>query len=146
MRRTFIWLVLPLLIHSLGLHAEELRLEYDVVVHVTDVHALPVPASDGHQVGVASFKGMAIFKDGRIANHRYAGHFDFVDGAGHFSGYAVWVFDDGSMLRSRYTGKASATDDGKGIRFEGEHGTPADADLGEATIRDLCTSQTEPAN
>lgn len=76
-------------------HAAEQELGYHLVVHVTDLQSLPVPRQDGHLVGNAAFDGIAIFDDGRIANHQYTGSFDFFDGEGTFRGYALWVFEDG---------------------------------------------------
>jgi len=100
-------------------HAAEQALGYDLVVHVSDLQALPVPGRAGHEVGIAAFEGIAIFDDGRIANHRYAGSFDFIDGEGSFRGYALWAFQDGSRLTSSYEGRAEASDDG--ITLEGRH-------------------------
>jgi len=50
-------------------HAAEQALGYDLVVHVSDLQSLPVPRQDGHVVGIVAFDGIAIFDDGRIANH-----------------------------------------------------------------------------
>ncbi len=90
------------------------------MVHTTEVHALDLPGNPGHQIGTAAFRGLAIFDDGRIAHHTYAGGFDFIDGAGTFQGYASWRFEDGSSLASRYTGTAAARPGG-GITFTGSH-------------------------
>jgi hypothetical protein len=100
-------------------HAAEQALGYDLVVHVSDLHTLPVPGQEGHAVGIAAFDGIAIFDDGRIANHRYAGSFDFVDGEGTFRGYALWAFEDGSRLTSSYEGEAKVS--ANGITLEGRH-------------------------
>lgn len=100
--------------------AEAVTVDYQLVVHASEVHQLGIPGQPGHVVGIAAFRGIAIFDDGRLAQHWYAGSFDFVDGAGEFQGYARWVFDDGSELRSRYRGKADALSDG-GITFAGTH-------------------------
>lgn len=99
--------------------AAQETLNYEVVVHTTEVHTVPVPARD-RQVGVAAFSGLAIFDDGRIASHRYAGGFDFLAGSGRFHGYALWAFEDGSQLGSSYVGEATATPAG-GVRLEGRH-------------------------
>lgn len=100
--------------------AADLSLDYQAIVHTTEVHAITLDGMPGRQIGVASFRGLAIFEDGRVASHRYGGHFDFVDGGGSFAGYAVWAFDDGSTLEASYAGEASAAADG-GITFEGSH-------------------------
>ncbi len=99
--------------------AAEQTLGYHLVVHVTDLQSLPVPGQPGHEVGIAAFDGIAIFDDGRLANHAYAGSFDFVGGEGTFRGYALWTFEDGSTLSSSYVGEAKATADG--ISLEGTH-------------------------
>jgi hypothetical protein len=100
--------------------ADQRTLAYQVVVHATETHALPVPGQDGHEIGVAAFRGLAIFDDGRIANHWYSGSFDFVDGGGQFHGYMLWAFEGGSELRAAYRGQANPIEGG-GITFEGTH-------------------------
>jgi hypothetical protein len=100
--------------------AETLTLDYDLVVHVTELYALDVPGRPGYEVGIANFRGIAVFDDGRIAHHAYAGGFDFIDGSGAFHGYAHWLFEDGSRLDSRYVGTAEGLPDG-GIAFTGSH-------------------------
>ena len=100
--------------------AEEQTLDYHLVVHAVDVQTLPATGISEHVVGIAAFRGLAIFDDGRIAGTQYAGHFDFVNGAGAFEGYQLWKFDDGSELRSTYVGEAVPAADG-GITFSGEH-------------------------
>jgi hypothetical protein len=99
--------------------AAEQTLEYQVVAHTTEAHSLPVPGQSGHAVGIAAFRGLAIFADGTVASHWYSGHFDFVDGSGRIQGYALWVFDDDSRLEAAYVGEATAAD--AGITFTGTH-------------------------
>lgn len=112
-------LMLTLAAMATPLQAGEQELPYDLVVHVSDIQSLPVPGREGHTVGIAAFDGIAVFDDGRIANHSYAGSFDFIDGEGTFEGYALWAFEDGSRLTSSYTGSAKAT--ATGISLEGHH-------------------------
>jgi hypothetical protein len=100
--------------------AADLSLTYQAIVHTTEVHAISVEGLPGRQIGVANFRGLAIFADGRVASHRYGGHFEFEDGDGSFAGYAFWAFDDGSTLEASYVGEAVATADG-GITFTGSH-------------------------
>jgi hypothetical protein len=100
--------------------AAEVTLSYQTVVHATEVHAIPVEGRPDQSIGVAAFRGLAIFEDGRIADHWYAGHFEFEDQNGPFAGQALWVFEDGSTLRARYAGEATAAQGG-GITFKGEH-------------------------
>lgn len=100
--------------------AEETHLPYEVVVQVDELHVFDVPGQDNHSIGMALFRGMAIFEDGRLADHWYGGHFDFQGDAGDFAGYAYWVFEDGSTLLSQYEGVASEGARG-GIVFEGVH-------------------------
>jgi hypothetical protein len=100
--------------------AESATLDYQLVVHATEVHSVAAPGHPDRTVGTASFRGIAIFADGRLAHHSYAGGFDFVKGAGSFQGYASWLFEDGSRLDSRYRGEAAAAPGG-GITFEGSH-------------------------
>jgi hypothetical protein len=100
--------------------AEEVTLRFQAVMHTTEVHGLPVEGQPGREIGVASFRGLAIFADGRIANHWYVGHFDFEGQNGPIAGQAFWAFEDGSTLRASYTGEAVAAADG-GITFTGSH-------------------------
>jgi hypothetical protein len=101
--------------------AADLTLSYQAIVHATEVHDIPVEGEPGHALGMAAFRGLAIFADGRIANHWYAGHFDFQEQSGPIAGHALWVFEDGSTLRASYAGEARAAQDG-GIAFTGRHG------------------------
>lgn len=100
--------------------AADATLSYQAIVHATEVHDIPVEAEPGHAIGIAAFRGLAIFADGRIANHWYAGHFDFQEQSGPIAGHALWVFEDGSTLRASYAGEALAAQDG-GITFTGRH-------------------------
>ncbi|MDA4848083.1 hypothetical protein [Hoeflea poritis] len=94
------------------LRAETLTLDYQAVMHVRASNATPILDNPDHLVGIAEFRGLAIFADGEIAVHRYDGWFDLVKGSGKFHGYALWTFEDGSELRAPYSGTAEATKDG----------------------------------
>jgi hypothetical protein len=79
---------------------------YHAVMHVRDAHAKPVLNRPDHVVGIGAFRGLAIFKDGAVAVHRYQGWFDLTNGSGKFHGYALWRYEDGSELRAAYDGSA----------------------------------------
>lgn len=83
---------------------------YQAVMHVRDSHAMPVLDRANHIVGTGAFRGLAIFRNGDVAVHRYEGWFDLTDGSGKFHGYALWRFEDGSEIRAAYDGKARKTD------------------------------------
>jgi hypothetical protein len=100
--------------------AADLTLSYQAIVHATEAHQIAIEGRPDHAIGIAAFRGLAIFEDGRIANHWYAGHFEFERQSGPIAGQALWVFEDGSTLRASYAGKAVAADDG-GISFTGQH-------------------------
>ena len=117
--RTSLLLLCGLLL-SVSARGEEQVLSYQVFVHNTDVHAFPVPGQPDRSVGIAAFRGISLFGDGRIAGHQYSGHFDFKDGGGQFNGYALWVFEDGSKIETVYVGEATAAEGG-GISFTGKH-------------------------
>lgn len=87
-------------------------LAYQAVMHVRTTHSAPVLDSKDHVIGVAAFRGLAIFDDGAVAVHRYDGWFDLQAGVGPFHGYALWQFEDGSTLRARYDGAARPTGGG----------------------------------
>lgn len=97
-----------------------MTLSYQAIVHTAEVHQIAVEGRPDHAIGIAAFRGLAIFDDGRIANHWYAGHFEFEKQSGPIAGQALWVFEDGSTLRASYAGKAIAADGG-GISFTGQH-------------------------
>ncbi|WP_136659835.1 hypothetical protein [Nitratireductor sp. XY-223] len=97
--------------------AETLSLDYQAVMHVRSSTAVPVLDDAAHLVGIAEFRGLAIFADGTVAVHRYDGWFDLEEGSGKFHGYALWTFSDGSELRAPYSGAATATGDG-GVAVE----------------------------
>jgi hypothetical protein len=104
--------------------AADLTLSYQAIVHATEVHQIAVEGRPDHAIGIAAFRGLAIFEDGRIANHWYAGHFEFDKQSGPIAGQALWVFEDGSTLRASYAGKATAANGG-GISFSGRHSAVA---------------------
>ena len=93
-------------------YAASIKRTYQAVMHVRDAHASPVLDRPDHVVGVGAFRGLAIFKDGDVAIHRYEGWFDLTKGSGKFHGYALWRYDDGSELTAAYDGSASKTSNG----------------------------------
>ena len=84
---------------------------YQAVMHVRDSHAQPVLDRPDHLVGIGAFRGLATFKNGDVAIHRYDGWFDLTKGSGKFHGYALWRFENGSELRAAYDGLATHTTD-----------------------------------
>ena len=74
------------------------------MTHVASSQAEPVLDDQAHLVGVAAFRGLAIFPDAVVAVHRYDGWFDLDGGSGDYRGYALWRFDDGSEIRAEYGG------------------------------------------
>lgn len=87
--------------------AQMVERNYQAMMQVRQSHAFPVLDDADHLVGVAEFRGLAIFDNGEVAVHRYVGWFDMTKGSGEFSGYALWTFDDGSSLRAPYSGSAN---------------------------------------
>jgi hypothetical protein len=86
--------------------AKELNEAYEAVMHIQSSHSMPVLDDGDHVVGIAAFRGIAIFPEDNIAGHRYDGWFDLTKGSGTFHGYALWTFEDGSELRADYSGEA----------------------------------------
>ncbi|WP_108660327.1 hypothetical protein [Acuticoccus kandeliae] len=97
---------LALLLGSTGLSAETLERQYQAVMHVRKVETIPVFGASDHVVGIAAFRGLAVFDDEEVVLHRYEGQFDIRDGSGPFEGYALWRFDDGSEITATYKGEA----------------------------------------
>ncbi len=95
--------------------AKDLKLDYQAVMHIESSDSIAVLDNDAHRVGFAVFRGIAIFADEEVAVHRYEGWFDLENGSGAFHGYALFTFEDGSTLRSPYSGKAES------IQPEGVH-------------------------
>ena len=106
-----------LLYASTGVQAESVTRTYQAVMHVTHAETMEVLDEPGHVVGIAQFRGLALF-DGEPMEHRYAGWFETVDGVGDFRGTARWELPDGT-LEARYHGTLDerAADD---FEFEAE--------------------------
>ena len=73
-------------------------------MHVRSTQAPPVLGDTSHVVGIAEFRGLAIFDGSKVTIHRHDGWFDIEDGSGSFHGYALWTFEDGSEIRAPYSG------------------------------------------
>ncbi len=116
-------IALTLLAASLPATAEPITMSYQAITHIRSAHSTPVLDVPSHTVGVAAFRGLAIFPKQQIAVHRYDGWFDIKEGSGKFHGYALWRFDDKSEIRAAYDGRARKLG-GKGFAVE-------------ATIRDV---------
>lgn len=93
-------------------YGAELTRTYQAVMHVRDSQAQPVLDHADHVVGTGAFRGLAIFKNGDVAVHRYEGWFDLKKGSGKFHGYALWRYDDGAEIRAAYDGLATRTGTG----------------------------------
>lgn len=101
------YVVLAFALFAADAAAEEVTLTYTAVTHVRTAESEAILDNEAHRVGVATFRGLAIFDDGALAVHRYEGGFDLIDSVGPFFGYVLWQFDDGSELRAAYSGRAS---------------------------------------
>ncbi len=104
---------------ALAASAASSPITYQAVVHLTSEESIEVTADEKRRVGIAAFRGIAIFADGELADYRYEGTYDFRSGAGTFNGYAIWRFEDGSEIRATYSGEAVIS--GAGIKFSGSH-------------------------
>lgn len=91
--------------------ADSLELDYEAVMHVRETHSIQVLDDPEHLLGVAVFRGLAIFPDDEVAVHRYEGWFDLTSGSGRYHGYASWRFPDGSELRASYEGTIEKASD-----------------------------------
>ncbi len=118
-QRALIFVVFALLLGGPAV-AQEQTLNFQVVAHTTESHDLLVPEQPEHRIGLVSFRGLAIFADGQIANHWYSGTFDFTKGSGEIRGYALWVFKDGTKLSAAYRGEAKPASGG-GVTFSARY-------------------------
>ena len=107
---------------SCGAQADTINRDYQAVMHITKSHAMEVFDDKKHVVGVAKFRGLAVFANGEIAKHRYEGWFDLREGEGKFHGYALWQFEDGSEVRADYDGTAFGATP-RGISFKAKFKT-----------------------
>ena len=98
------WFALTLALAISPVRAEPFERTYQAVMHVVSAPTLAVLDDPDHIVGIPTFRGLAIFDDGSVVAHRYAGWFETRDGAGAFHGTALWVFADGE-LRGSYEGR-----------------------------------------
>ncbi len=110
--RLFLGLILLFLAVMTPSRAEEITLNYQAVMHVRSSDSFPVLDDKSHIIGIAQFRGLAIFPGDNVVVHRYEGWFDLVRGSGKFHGHAMWTFDDGAILEAAYDGEAKASEDG----------------------------------
>ncbi|WP_172298456.1 hypothetical protein [Pseudoruegeria sp. HB172150] len=101
-----------LFLAPLAVQAEQLEMSYEAVMHTAEVQTIEILDDPAHHVGIAKFRGIALFEAEKPIVHRYEGWFDLVDGSGAFHGHALWDFGDGSEIRAAYEGHAEATSDG----------------------------------
>ncbi len=92
--------------------AEQINLDYQAVMQVRSSNSFQVLDNKSHVIGIAKFRGLAIFPDEKVVVHRYEGWFDLIQGSGKFHGHALWAFDDGSKLEAAYDGNAKTTENG----------------------------------
>ena len=110
--RFFLGILLLFLAATTPSRAEEITLDYQAVMHVRSSDSFPVLDDKSHIIGIAQFRGLAIFPGDNVVVHRYEGWFDLVRGSGKFHGHAMWTFDDGAILEAAYDGQARASEDG----------------------------------
>ncbi|MDJ0950651.1 MAG: hypothetical protein QNJ94_17195 [Alphaproteobacteria bacterium] len=111
-------LVLVVALATTGAEAEEQVLKFRLVTHSVEMKVIPASKAEGHIIGVANSRGVAIFEDGRIADKSFTSSFDFTKGLGPYHGYSTYTFEDGSTIRARFDGGAETTPDGRVSRGE----------------------------
>jgi opacity protein-like surface antigen len=87
-------------------YAADQVLEFRLVTRNVDVKMIEAKNIEGQSVGVGRAHGVAYFKDGRIASKDHVFNWDYNKGAGPFSGYSTYTFEDGSTITARFTGNA----------------------------------------
>lgn len=95
-------------------YAADQVLEFKLVTRNLDVKMHEVKNVEGQNVGVSKAYGVAYFKDGRIASKDFVVNWDYNKGAGPFSGYSTYTFEDGSTITARFTGTARGPGQNRG--------------------------------
>lgn len=88
--------------------AGEQQLEFRLVTIPVEAKNLEPPNFDGQNVMLLKARGVAYFKDGRVAAKDFVHSADLNKGSGPFYGYSTYTFDDGSTLTARYAGTLRA--------------------------------------
>ena len=85
--------------------ADEHELKFRLITHRIDLKVVEAPDAENHLLGTGSFKGVAVFEGGEIADKTFVYSFDESDGVGTGHGYSTYTFLDGSSITARFDDK-----------------------------------------
>lgn len=92
-------------------------LKVHMVTHVTSAQSLDVGDVVGHVASLARFSGLAFYADGSVGAVSFVSLTNYTNGAGSFTLFPIFSFDDGSELWVKSDGTAKV--DGSTTRFVG---------------------------
>jgi len=84
-------------------------LNFRNLVHVTKIEAVPIPDAEGHLVRLQVREGVQVFENGELAWIKAVLSGDIIKGAGPFSMYSTYTFQDGSTITTHTKGRVEAT-------------------------------------
>lgn len=83
------------------------------VQHKITSNPIKIGDVENHFIGTYQYEGVNIVDGGEVATSVNNGIFDFTNGLGTYSGYAIFTFSDGSTYTIKYEGAFKMTDKGK---------------------------------
>lgn len=93
--------------------ATDLQRSGQHVQHKIAANAIKIDDAENHFIGTYQFEGVNIVDGGEVPTSVNNGTFDFTNGLGPYSGYAVFTFKDGSTYTTYYEGSKKKTDKGR---------------------------------
>jgi hypothetical protein len=77
-------------------------LEFKFVTMPIDVKVVQAPNIEGRTLSAGTFRGVAFFKDGRVAVKDFIDESNLLKGEGSFKGYSTYTFEDASSITASY--------------------------------------------
>lgn len=89
--------------------AGEQVLEFKFVTMPIDVKVVQAANIEGRTLAAGTFRGVAFFKDGRVAVKDFIAESDLLRGEGSYKGYSTYTFEDGSSITASFTAERGGT-------------------------------------
>ncbi len=102
-------LAVTALVTTSAAFAGEQVLEFKFVTMPIDVKVVQAPNIEGRTLSAGTLRGVAFFKDGRVAIKDFIGESDLLKGEGSYKGYSTYTFEDGSSITASYTAQSAAS-------------------------------------